>query len=114
MVFSNAQGQASPTRRGQENSQHELVGHKSTEARSVGRQSRNQSFRSGRNDSEGRNDLYGTGGSAAGGTIKQFIAETLEELKESEARSDKLRKRLVQLTNLLENVESSKEDSLKE
>ncbi|WP_223280259.1 hypothetical protein [Nostoc sp. PA-18-2419] len=113
MVSPNAQSQASPKGRSKENSQHELVGYESTEARPVSRQPGNKSLRSCRNDSQGRDVFRGAGGSFAGGTIKQFIGETLEELKDSEARSDKLRKRLVQLTNLLETVESS-DDSQKE
>ncbi len=114
MVSPNAQSKASPKRRGQENSQYESIGHQPTEARSASRKPGNQPFRSGRDDSEGRDVFFGAGGSVAGGTIKQFIAETLEELKESEVRSDKLRKRLVQLSNLLETVESSTEDSQQE
>ncbi|MBW4644771.1 MAG: hypothetical protein KME23_17710 [Goleter apudmare HA4340-LM2] len=106
MVLSNAQSQASPARRDQENCEHELVGYKSPKARPVSEEPRNQSFRSGRNDRKGRDVVCGTGGHTAGGTIKQLIAETLEELEETESRADKLRSRLVQLSNLLESVES--------
>ncbi|MBD2503428.1 hypothetical protein [Anabaena azotica] len=106
MVFSDAQSQASPERRGQTNSQHEPFGHQSTETRSISVYLGNQPFRGSRDDSERGDVPCRTGGHTAGGTIKQLISETLEELQESESRSDKLRKRLVQLSNLLESVES--------
>lgn len=111
MVLPNAQSQASPTRGNQENSQYESFGDKSSKTRSVSGDSENQSFRGGRNDSTGRNDLLWAGGCTPGGTIKQLIAETLDELNESESKSEKLRRRLIQLTNLLESVESPKEKS---
>lgn len=111
MVFSNAQSQASPKGRNQKNSQHEPFRDKSSSTRSIGDNHENQSFRGSGNDSEGRNVLCWTGGSSAGGTIKQLIAETLEELQDSESKSDKLRRRLVLLSNLLESVDSPSEAS---
>lgn len=109
MVLSNAQSQTSPKGRSQENSQYESFGNQPTETRPISGEPENQPFRSGRDDSQGGNDLFGTGRYSTGGTIKQLIAETLDELNESEAKSEKLRRRLIQLSNLLESVESPKE-----
>lgn len=114
MVFSNAQSQTSPAGGSQKNSQPESLGYQSSAARPVSSKLGYQQIRSRGNDSEGRNVLCGSGGSITGGTIKQLIAETLEELQESESRSDKLRKRLVQLSNLLESVDSTSEASSSE
>jgi hypothetical protein len=115
MVLPNAQSKTFTTRGNQKDRQHESVGNQSTEIRPIGEEFRNQSFRSGRNDSERRDELRRTGGYTPGGTIKQLIAETLDELEQAESTTDKLRSRLVQLTNLLESVDSPPiEDTQKE
>lgn len=110
MVYSNAQSQASPKRRDKEDSQHESFRDELATTRSVSGSLEYQSLRSSRNDSKGRNVICGSRGYSTGGTVKQLIAETLEELKESESKSEKLRRRLVQLSNLLESIGSHSEE----
>lgn len=105
MVTQNAQSQASSARRDQENSQPQSQRNHLTETRLSSNCPGGQPLGVSGNDRERGITSSQPKREISGGTVKQLIRETREELEETEVKLGKLHKRLTNLEKLSEELE---------
>jgi len=111
MVTQNAQSQASSAWRDQENSQHQPERNQLTETGFFSNCSGGKPIRVGGNDRERGVTSSQSERKTLGGTVKQLIKETRDELEETKVKLDKLHKRLNNLEELSEELEEETKQS---
>ena len=111
MVTQNAQSEASSAWRDQKNSQRQPERNQFAETGLFSDCPGGEPIRIGGNDRERGITSSQSERKASGGTVKQLIKETREELEETEAKLGKLHKRLSNLEQLSEELEGETKQS---
>ncbi|BAZ32356.1 hypothetical protein NIES4074_48590 [Cylindrospermum sp. NIES-4074] len=111
MVGRNAQGQAFRTRRNQENNYSQPDRDKCAGIGREGETPGDKQVAANRTNWEGQNLLGNARGAISGGIVERLIAQTRNQVEESEAHTAKLKQQLQELEELLEELTQSSNES---